>query len=123
MAAPSMTQNIALLVSQALAAGASVSFDWDLQTKFEGQAQLRVDFGATPNGDVLVAAVRLHDPAGTPVPDTIATRTFTIPATASTTERAALLLTTGSWRVTLTNEDSADNVTVEAVGATVDAVS
>lgn len=122
MASPSTTHNVSVLSSQALGAGSSVNADWDLSSKFEGRAQVSVAFGGSPDGDLLVEVFALHDPSGTPDPDTEASLSFVIEQATSTTKEDGFALPTGSWRITLTNQDSTDSVTVDVEGWTVDSV-
>jgi hypothetical protein len=116
MAAPTYTQNATgnALTSQSLGAGANVTFDLDISTKFADE----VAISNTPGGTVAATAglqVNWFRKIGTaPDIDTEPVGGFVIPSVASTLKVASLELPTGFWRIKLTNLDATNAITVKA---------
>lgn len=103
------------LASQALAASGSVSFNVDFSTSLGGWISPvntgGATVGATNGCQVAVFAARDNVPAY----DTIATTMYTIPTVASSTAAMTTgLLPPAKYRVTLTNLDTANGITVAA---------
>lgn len=124
MASPAMTLNQTGLASQSLAAGASVTFDLDFRTKFEGQIQVKGTGGGTvaaTNG-LRVRAYRNTSTFASPRWDTEQKEIFTIPTTVSTEKEKSFILSTGHWQIRLENLDATNAITVDAISATVDSV-
>lgn len=126
MPAPAMTFNTQAnaLSSQSLAGAANITFDVDASAKFEVQVQikdarsgsvsattgLKIEvfrlFGAGPTVDT--------EPIGGPIQ---------IASVASTTKYLSFALSTGKYRIRITNLDATVASTVEATTSTIDSIS
>jgi hypothetical protein len=122
MSAPVMTFGAPgnRLVSGALAAGANVAFTLDYSARIGGLVQVAATFGAV--AAVAGLQIDVFRRIGTgPAADTVAVATYTISATASTTQRKSLALPTGRYTVQLTNLDSTNSLSgVQATDDTID---
>jgi hypothetical protein len=126
MAAPNMTFGAAgnIRASASLAASGTATYDVDYSTKLEGQVTTK----NTPGGTIAsTRGVRVDVYArysSAPSVGTIAIQSLTLPsAVASTAESATLYLSTGKYRIAITNLDGTNAVTVEITGDTVDSIS
>jgi hypothetical protein len=122
MSAPVMTFGAPgnRLASQALAAATPVSFTLDYSARIGGLLQIAATFGTV--AAVAGLQIDVFRRVGTgPAVDSIAVSTYTISATASTTQRKSLALPTGRYTVTLTNLDTTNGLTnVTATDDTID---
>jgi len=126
MAAPSMTFGAPgnIRASASLANGASATHDVDYSAKLEGQITVK----NTPGGAIhtvrgVKVDVQFRYGSG-PAVATIPIQSLTLPsAAASTAESAPLFLSTGRYRIVITNLDITNAVTVEITGDTVDSIS
>jgi hypothetical protein len=122
MSAPVMTFGAPgnRLASQALAAATPVSFTLDYSARIVGFIQVAATFGTV--AAVAGLQIDVYRRVGTgPAADSIAVATYTIPATASTTQRKSLALPTGRYTVQLTNLDSTNSLSgVQATDDTID---
>src|SRR3989442_14969 len=115
MSTPAMTLSNTqgnLLASQALAAGASVTFTADFSAKFEGKVQVGATFGTVAATAGLKIEIG-HRIGSGPPNDTSYFTTLLIPATASTTQYGSTppgLLTPGRYVFKLTNLDATNSV-------------
>lgn len=103
-----------VLASASIAASGTRTYDLDLSGKFEGQPQHAVTFGTVAATSGLQIDVYRQVAGGT-VNDTIATFTYSIPSTASTTKTFTLPLQWGKWHVVETNLDGTNGLTVNTV--------
>lgn len=116
MASPSTTKNNSLLANTTVAAGATASAEWDGTASFEFQGLVKAVFGGTPDGDVLVEIFRVKGEGTASEQDaTEPSQSFTITSAASTTKWAPIILSTGGWRIVVTNQDSTDSIDTEIV--------
>ena len=112
---PVWTENVNLHSSAALAFGASVTDDIDLDTLGADAIAIVIEivFGSTPDGNVLVEIFGSSN-SGTD-DDTEPITSFTIEEAASGTKRKTIVLKDLAYvAVKVTNNDSADSVTYEA---------
>lgn len=119
MAAPTMTYGAAgnLRADAALAAGASASVNVDAQTYIEAQITIKNTPGATVAATRGVRVDVYPRYSTTPVDTTIAAYSVRLDsAAASTPESRTIFLGTGKWKVTITNLDATNAVTVEITG-------
>lgn len=115
--------NIISTVSGALAASGTANADWDISTKFEGQVHVL----NTPGGTVAATRgvrVDVYRRYGSgPSTGESPFVTFTLPsATASTAESIDFFLGPGKYNIKLTNLDTANAVTCEVTGDTIDSL-
>lgn len=125
MAAPVMTLSAGnIRASASLAAAGTASYDVDYTTKIEGQVAVK----STPGGSVAVTnglRVQIYPRFGTSGSPENATEPafdFTIPSVASTLASRVRFVGTGRWRITVTNLDAANAVTVAIGDNTVDSI-
>lgn len=125
MAAPTMTFNAVgnIRASASLAASGTDSGNLDYSTKIEGQITVKVVFGAAVAATSGVKVEFFARYGSTAADTTIATFSYTIPATASATVSRTFYLGTGKWTWKLTNLDATNAVTIEITDATVDGIS
>lgn len=110
------------LASATIAASGTRTVDLDLSGKFEGQVQVSVAFGTVAATSGLQLDF-FRQVAGGTVNDTIATLTYTIPSTASTTKVYTVPLPWGKWHILETNLDATNSLTVNTVSSdTLDSV-
>lgn len=112
---PSWTENVTLKASGAIASGASDTKDIDLATELYDLIVVTVEiiFGASPDGDVVIERFDSTN-SGT---DDATEPEFSISVTESTsaTKRINIPILNSAYSVIkVTNNDSADNVTVES---------
>lgn len=126
MASPSMTTSNAagnLLASTTIAAsGTNSATNLDLSAKFEGQIQLSATFGTVAATAGVQVDVFRRIGSG-PAVDTVATTSFVLAATVSTTKLVSFALPTGRYNIKLTNLDATNSVTaVTLTDDTIDSV-
>ncbi len=112
---PVWTENVNLHTSAALAFGASVTDDIDLDTLGADLVTVTIEiiFGGTPDGDTLIELFRSADSGSND--DTIPATSFRIPFATSATKRKTFTISAAAYAaIKVTNEDSADSVTYEA---------
>lgn len=122
---PVYTGNTAgnLDASASLAASATRNVNWDISAKFEGQAHVLNTPGGTiaATRGVRVDVYRRY--GATPTTGQSPFLTFTLPsAVASTAESLTFFLGPGKYNIKITNLDTANAVTVEISGDTVDSL-
>ena len=110
--------------SASLAASATRSASWDISTKFEGQVHVL----NTPGGTIAATRgvrVDVYRRYGNgPTVSESPFLSYTLPsAVASTAESFDFFLGTGNYSIKLTNLDTANAVTCEVTGDTVDSLS
>lgn len=111
-----------VLASATIAASGTRTADIDASTKFAVQIQISIVFGTVAATSGLQVDIYRQVAGGT-VNDTIATSTYTIPSTASTTKVYTIELGWGKWHVVLTNTDATNSLTgTTATTATADSV-
>lgn len=109
------TENVNLHTSAALAFGASVTDDIDLDNLGADLATITIEiiFGASPDGNALVEVFGSSNSGVDD--DTIPITSFTIPFTISATKRKTFIVRSFPYAaIKVTNEDSTDNITYEA---------
>jgi hypothetical protein len=115
---PAWTENQTLHASAVLAAVSSTADDLDLANLGYDAVHIQVEviFGGTPDGNVLVEVFTSPD-SGTN-DDTEPYLSFTIEdATSATLRKSFTILNVPFIRVQYTNNDTADNVTIETLYA------
>lgn len=110
------------LASASIAASATRTVDFDASGKFEIQVQTAITFGTVAATSGLQLDFFRQVSGGT-VNDSIATFTYVIPSTTSTTKTYTIPLPWGKWHMLLTNLDGTNGLTVSTVTtATLDSV-
>lgn len=125
MSAPVMTLSAGnIRASASLAAAGTANHDVDYTTKIEGQVAVK----STPGGSVAVTnGLRVviyprFGTSGAPETATEAAFDFTIPSVASTLASRVRFIGTGRWRITITNLDASNAITVEIGDNTVNEI-
>jgi len=126
MATAVMTRNAPgnIRTSSSLAASGVATYDVDYSAKLEGQVTVKNTPGGTiaATRGVRVDVYLIYSSSN--VVTTIAIQSLSLASTtASTAESAPLFLTTGKYRISITNIDISNAVTVEITGDTVDSIS
>jgi hypothetical protein len=122
MASPQYTSSITVLASQSLAASASVTATVDWRGKFQGSAVVKCTFGTVAATAGLQVNVFRSTDGGSTF-ESIASTSFVIPATASTSKGESAVLGQGYYQFQLTNLDATNGLTaVSITGETVDAI-
>jgi hypothetical protein len=110
--------------SASLAASGTANYDVDYSTAFEGQVNVKNTPGGTVAATRGVRVDIFRRYGSTPTKASSPFLTYTQPsATASTAESLDIFLGPGKYNITITNLDTANAVTVEITGDTLDSLS
>lgn len=125
MPAPSMNKAAGTLqASTSIGAGASLTFSVDASSVFEAQVQIAVTFGGSVSGTAGVQIDVYPGVGSGPTYDTVSSYEVVIAAVASTSKTMTVKLSTGMYRIMLTNLDGSNSVSgVSAIWSSISSIS